>query len=447
MPDTGMTRAGLLALLGTAALAPLPAAAQTVTLPQSDTTTYNGAALTITNNATSTATRYAAIKGNATGGMATGVLGQASGAKGAGVLGTNSDTGFGGLFNLTGKTTKTDSAALEARHSGGPTGTIGPYGQAGNFAISNSYNSDNALSAVSMGPGNGGYFAVNSANGADNTTGRGNIPLPGNPNSAAIWAENDNSNGGTCSTIGAPCWGEAGYFAITNPGNQSDALFAETPAPHGTAVHGYVGPVYPTAVLSFISALGVYGEDLTYGVPAGQTPNGAAVLGASGAGFAAYFTGGADGPGNCYYRGGASWSCSAPAAAMKHVSAPDYGELLNKLEALPINYYELDKAGHPSRNLGPSAEDFRAAFNLGNDDPKVISDGDVRGVALAAAKGLYVKLKADEAEIAALKRQLAEQKAVIASLGSVKDSLAALQTTVRRLSHAAPVQQASLPVR
>jgi hypothetical protein len=58
------------------------------------------------------------------------------------------------------------------------------------------------------------------------------------------------------------------------------------------------------------------------------------------------------------------------------------------------------------RNLGPMAQDFFAAFGLGNDD-KTIASGNLDGVALAAIQGLTAKLAEAERSIAEL-RQLVE---------------------------------------
>jgi hypothetical protein len=54
------------------------------------------------------------------------------------------------------------------------------------------------------------------------------------------------------------------------------------------------------------------------------------------------------------------------------------------------------------------AQDFKAAFGIGSSDRK-INTANAQGVALAAAKGLYARLKRDE-------QKLATQDATIAQL-------------------------------
>ena len=67
------------------------------------------------------------------------------------------------------------------------------------------------------------------------------------------------------------------------------------------------------------------------------------------------------------------------------------------------------RASPEVRHVGPTAQDFRAAFGLGNDD-KSIATVDADGVALAAIQGLNAKL---EAKIAEQAREIAELNHVV----------------------------------
>jgi len=58
------------------------------------------------------------------------------------------------------------------------------------------------------------------------------------------------------------------------------------------------------------------------------------------------------------------------------------------------------------------AQDFKAAFGLGQDD-KFIAFVDEQGVALAAIQALNRKLDQRDAEIADLKQQLAQLKSCV----------------------------------
>ncbi|MEO8740656.1 MAG: hypothetical protein ABI537_13275, partial [Casimicrobiaceae bacterium] len=65
------------------------------------------------------------------------------------------------------------------------------------------------------------------------------------------------------------------------------------------------------------------------------------------------------------------------------------------------------------RHMGPMAQDFRAAFGLGETDTG-ISTVDADGVALAAIQGLNQKLLQKDREIGQLRRKL---QAIEAKLG------------------------------
>jgi hypothetical protein len=62
--------------------------------------------------------------------------------------------------------------------------------------------------------------------------------------------------------------------------------------------------------------------------------------------------------------------------------------ILDKLAAVPVQTWNYKTDSDSVRHIGPVAQDFRAAFNLGADDLH-ISTVDADGVALAAIQGLY----------------------------------------------------------
>jgi hypothetical protein len=62
--------------------------------------------------------------------------------------------------------------------------------------------------------------------------------------------------------------------------------------------------------------------------------------------------------------------------------------ILDQLAAVPIRTWNYKTDSDTVRHIGPVAQDFRAAFNLGADDLH-ISTVDADGVALAAIQGLY----------------------------------------------------------
>lgn len=116
--------------------------------------------------------------------------------------------------------------------------------------------------------------------------------------------------------------------------------------------------------------------------------------------------------------GAASWEAVCDSNAKTDFQPVDYRRILAKLAALPVTkwHYKHD----PNRSyIGPTAQDFRAAFGLGHDD-KHIGTLDTDGVALAAIKGLAEEIAEEdrlsserEARISRLEealRQLREAK-------------------------------------
>lgn len=96
---------------------------------------------------------------------------------------------------------------------------------------------------------------------------------------------------------------------------------------------------------------------------------------------------------------GGAW-VSNSSRTLKHAFADvDVRAVLDKVLALPITTWEY-KASTEGAHMGPVAEDFHAAFGLGDSD-RSISSVDADGVALAAIQGLYQTLQAENAALSA----------------------------------------------
>ena len=80
----------------------------------------------------------------------------------------------------------------------------------------------------------------------------------------------------------------------------------------------------------------------------------------------------------------------------------DSEEVLERVAALAVNTWSY-KTNEDVRHMGPMAQDFYAAFGLGNDDSHIHTI-DADGVALAAIQGLHAEngeLEAENAELTA----------------------------------------------
>jgi trimeric autotransporter adhesin len=78
--------------------------------------------------------------------------------------------------------------------------------------------------------------------------------------------------------------------------------------------------------------------------------------------------------------------------------------VLNCVAKLPIQQWRFKAEPEGVKHVGPMAQDFRAAFGLG-ETPTAIATVDADGVALAAIQGLNQKLDERDAQIQVLKRQ------------------------------------------
>ena len=97
--------------------------------------------------------------------------------------------------------------------------------------------------------------------------------------------------------------------------------------------------------------------------------------------------------------------------------------VLMRLRAVPISTwrYRTDESG--ARHMGPTAQDFFAAFGLGEDE-RHIGSLDINGVTLAAIKALDEQAQARDARIAELEQQNADLEARLARLEAAVAALA-----------------------
>jgi len=123
-----------------------------------------------------------------------------------------------------------------------------------------------------------------------------------------------------------------------------------------------------------------------------------------------------------YLSTGGAWTNASDREAKANFAAVDAQEVLARLAAIPIQTWNYKSQDPSVRHIGPVAQDFYAAFGLGEDDEH-ISTMDADGVALAAILGLYqfsqeqaARIQALEAENAALQQRLDDLEARMAAL-------------------------------
>jgi hypothetical protein len=112
---------------------------------------------------------------------------------------------------------------------------------------------------------------------------------------------------------------------------------------------------------------------------------------------------------------GGSWGCSSDRDLKTNLIPLDGIATLERLAALAVYQWAAKDDPRRTPHAGPTAQDFMAAFGLGDSD-KMIGFADAQGVAFAAIQGLNAKLSAKDIEIESLKAEVAELKRAVDAL-------------------------------
>jgi hypothetical protein len=106
--------------------------------------------------------------------------------------------------------------------------------------------------------------------------------------------------------------------------------------------------------------------------------------------------------------GGASITCASSMTLKENYLTVDGEDVLARMRTIPVTTWNYIDEGRSSRHMGPFAEDFWKAFQLG-DDPRGIGHLDIDGVNFAAIKALDERtrqLQARDTEVARLQQQV-----------------------------------------
>lgn len=119
----------------------------------------------------------------------------------------------------------------------------------------------------------------------------------------------------------------------------------------------------------------MYGKSVGAAGVFGESENGSGVVGIGKKGYAAEFSGGKGGSGYCYFDGAANWKCTSDKNAKENFRPINPVQVLESLAKMPITTWNIKGDPRKTRYLGPTAQDFKKAFGLGNDD-KTITTSD-----------------------------------------------------------------------
>jgi hypothetical protein len=103
--------------------------------------------------------------------------------------------------------------------------------------------------------------------------------------------------------------------------------------------------------------------------------------------------------------GSNSWASACDRANKTDFQPVDHKALLKKLATVPVHYYRMKDQHDGTKHIGPVAQDFYAAFGVGEND-KSINMADADGVLFAAIQALYQENQELRQELELLKAKL-----------------------------------------
>ncbi|MBV9927631.1 MAG: hypothetical protein JOZ96_21615 [Acidobacteria bacterium] len=122
--------------------------------------------------------------------------------------------------------------------------------------------------------------------------------------------------------------------------------------------------------------------------------------------------------------GSGVFNCTSSRTTKENFLGVDGNDVLARLRKVPVSTWNYIAEGQQSRHLGPMAEDFYGAFQLGTTD-KAIGIQDAVGVSLAAVKAL-------DAKTLELQEKAQEVEQLRSKVNTLEQRLAALEALVQK---------------
>jgi len=342
------------------------------------------------------------------------------------ILGPTSNLTLGGLIN--------NSLLLQGNvsdSSGNESANV-----IGGFGGSSSVTANSVLGGVigATIAGGGGFSTDFGKPGPNTITGNWGTVGGGYRNTAGLWATVSGGQGNTASGSVAMIGGgqantASGSIATVGGGtlNTASAEGATVAGGGGntaSGIHAVVpGGFENTAAGNASFAAGHYAKANNDGsfvwsdlsLPAGLTDTGPNSFVARASGGFTFYTAPGTSTGAYLPAGSGSWASLSDRNTKANFSAVDGQALLARLAALPIATWNYKAQPDSIRHMGPTAQDFRAAFGLGEDE-RHISTVDAQGVALAAIQALYETVTDLKRDLGDKDQQIVELRARLAHL-------------------------------
>jgi hypothetical protein len=236
----------------------------------------------------------------------------------------------------------------------------------------------------------------------------------------------DNPNVGEYS-VAMGLYPRAGGFSAVALG---EAVSASAEAAVALGVRANASGLYSVAIGDNVSTNGYFGAVVIGDGSTGTITDATAAhqFTFRSAGGVRWFTNGLLTAGVQLAAGGNAWSTVSDRNRKEHFLAIDGEELLGRIRLAPVSTWNYRSQDHSIRHMGPMAQDFYAAFGLG-EDSLLISTVDIDGVNLAAAQALERRTAAASQAVAALRMDNAAQRAEIADL---RQRIARLEQALER---------------
>jgi hypothetical protein len=126
---------------------------------------------------------------------------------------------------------------------------------------------------------------------------------------------------------------------------------------------------------------------------------------------------------SCGVQHGGTWACASDRNLKENLVAVDGAEVLARLNQVPVYTWNAKNADPAIRHVGPMAQDFYAAFAVGQDDLRIATI-DLDGVALAAIQALDQRTQEQAAQLQALQD---ENEALRQALGAIAERVLAAE--------------------
>lgn len=124
-----------------------------------------------------------------------------------------------------------------------------------------------------------------------------------------------------------------------------------------------------------------------------------------------------------------SWTCASSRTVKKDFEPVVKEDVLARLQQMPVSTWNFEQGQDGIRHMGPVAEDFYAAFGLGESERSVMVQ-DMAGVSLAGVQALADRSDAIDARVAALEAQNA---ALQKELRDAREAQAALMSRLENI--------------